>query len=251
MVIVHERFNSLDLFWKQPKSNFRPKICYVYVQGEYGFIPYIAGSSVEAGKGATVEIMSPNMSVDPFNRMPNHVPPNWTITQVSSNTVFLNLTNFFPIKLMPDANPDAWMKSYPAMIDVLLFLKENGCTKLNFLTSMNMSEATEESDLFVYDLKLDIRPENPLLLTMPAWAMPLIWHKMGLHACIICVQQDEGQYIDEQAYSILEEYLIASGLPYDKVHRDRLMQVLLSVRENVESVFSDFDVFDDEGGELV
>tara|TARA_R110002012_G_scaffold9222_2_gene42481 strand:- start:19857 stop:20606 length:750 start_codon:yes stop_codon:yes gene_type:complete len=245
----HERFESLDIFWKGTKSTFSPKICYIYVQGEYGFIPYIVGSSVESGKKPIAEIVSKNMSIDPFNRMPNMVKPCWSITQVSSNTCFININNFHAIKMMPDSNPDVWEKSYPLMMDLLLFLKQNGCSQINFITSMNAGEADVESDLLIYDMHNEIRPEQDLLLSLPAWAMPHLWREMGGKSCVVCVIQDEGQYIDKQAFDLLEDYIVALGLPYDKVHRDRLSQVLLSVRENIETLGHSFDIFGDDGGD--
>lgn len=248
----HERFESLDLFWKGAKSTFSPKIVYIYLQGEYGFIPYIIGSAVESKKEAVLEIMSPSMSVEPFNRMPNMVTPTWSVTQVSSNTCFISLTNFTPIKMMPDANPEVWAKTYPMLMDLLLLLKSRGCQQINFLTAMNTATADQPSELLVYDMFNDIRPEIDMLLTLPAWFLPYTWSKMGGKACIVCAVQDEGQYIDHQAFDMMEEYIIALGLPYDQVHKDRLTQVILSVRERVEEIGDSFDIFGDDGdGEWV
>lgn len=249
----HDRFESLDLFWgsTDSKNTFRPKICYIYVQGEYGFIPYIIGSSVEGRKKPTVEILSKDMAVEPFNRMPNLVRPCWTATQVSSNTCFVCISNFPSIDMMPDANPEVWGQTYPLMMDLLLFLKSHGCKQVNFISSMNTSDATQASDLLIYDMYNDIRPDTDLLLALPAWGITHLWQIMGGQSCVICVVQDQGQYIDQEAFNLLEEYIIAIGLPYDKVHRDRLTQVLLSVRENMEQLSSTFDLFDDEAGDLL
>ena len=88
-----------------------------------------------------------------------------------------------------------------------------------------------------------------MLLTLPAWAIPYLWQTLGGKSCVICIAQDEGQYIDQNAFDELEEYMIALGLPYDKVHRDRTMQVLLGMRDSLEQLSSDFDIFGDEGGD--
>lgn len=245
----HERFESIDIFWKGGKSNFSPKICYIYVQGEYGFIPYIVGNAVTGDKAPIANILSKDMSVEPFNRMPNIVHPTWDITQVTSNTCFISLTNFTPLKMMPDANPDAWRKTYSLIMDLLLWLKKNGCQQINFLTAMNINEASKESKLLVYDMHNEIRPEEDLLLTLPAWAIPYLWNKLGGKSCVICIAQDEGQYIDQNAFDELEEYMIALGLPYDKVHRDRTMKVLLTMRDSLEQLSNDFDIFGNEGGD--
>ena len=245
----HERFESLDIFWSQPKQNFSPKICYIFLQGEFGFIPYIASSAICGNKKPIVEIMSPNMSVEPFNRMPNMVKSSWNVTQVSSNTCFVNITSFPTIKMLPDANPQTWRSTYSMMMDLLLWLEHNGCKQINFLTSMNTSSAEQESDLMVYDLYNDIRPEVDLLTALPAWFIPSTWHMMGGKACVICVIQDEGQYIDQDAYALLEEYLMALGLPYDNVHKERITQVLLSVRDRVEAIEDTFELFDEDGGD--
>ena len=249
--MTHERFESLDIFWRADKARFSPKICYIYLQGEYGFIPYIASSAVCGAKNPIAEIMSPNMSVEPFNRLPNMVKSSWGITQVTSNTCFVNLTSFPSVKMMPDANPDIWRKTYPMLMDLLLWLKESGCKQINFITSMNTSSADQDSDLMVYDLYNDIRPEADLLTALPAWFIPSTWHMMGGKACVICAIQDEGQYIDQDAYRLLEEYLIALGLPYHNVHKERITQVLLSVRERVEQLGDTFDIFDEDGGDWV
>ena len=131
----HERFESIDIFWKGGKSNFSPKICYIYVQGEYGFIPYIVGNAVTGDKAPIANILSKDMSVEPFNRMPNIVHPTWDITQVTSNTCFISLTNFTPLKMMPDANPDAWRKTYSLIMDLLLWLLLLGGKLLRTLSS--------------------------------------------------------------------------------------------------------------------
>ena len=143
---------------------------------------------------------------------------------------------------MPDANPDAWRKTYSLIMDLLLWLKKNGCQQINFLTAMNIK-------LLVYDMHNEIRPEEDLLLTLPAWAIPYLWNKLGGKSCVICIAQDEGQYIDQNAFDELEEYMIALGLPYDKVHRDRTMKVLLTMRDSLEQLSNDFDIFGNEGGD--
>ena len=219
------------------------------MQGEYGFIPYIVSSCVESGSSPIAEVMSQNMTIEPFNRMPNMVKPSWTITQVKSDTCFVCLTNFPSIQMMPDANPDVWRKTYPMMMDLLLMLKENGCQQINFLTAMNTSRAEQQSDLLVYDMYNKIRPEKDLILALPSWFLPHAWDSMGGKSCVIVAVQDEGQYIDSQAYELMEEYIIAVGLPYDKVHKDRLTQILLSMRDKIEGIEGSFQLFDEEGGD--
>jgi len=238
-----ESFNSLDIIWRERQSTFNPKICYIYVQGEFGFLPYICATGLAGNRKPHVEILSPNMCVEPFNRLPNPVPPSWNITQIGKNIALLSINHHFPMTMMPDTNPDVWSKCYDTMRDVLKFLEAQGCNQIVFVTSMTMTEADEVSDLYVYDIKNNIQPESPLMLALPAWAMPYLWDGMGKAASVIAISQDEGQFIDMEAYALLREYLIAVGLDFDDTHAERTMKMVKLVQGSMEAIGSSFDEF--------
>ena len=226
-----EPFKSLDVIWRKESHIFSPKVCYIYVQGEFGFLPYICASGL-AGKITPVcEIMSENMSVEPFNRLPNPVPPSWGITQIEKNVALLSINHHYPMAMMPDSNPDIWGKSYTLMRDTLQFLAQHGCQQIVFVTSMTITEAEQQADLYEYDIKNNIHPESPLMLALPAWAMPYMWDGMGKAATVLAVSQDEGQFIDMDAYKLLREYLIAVGLDYDDTHAERTMKMVQLVQQ--------------------
>ena len=118
--------------------------------------------------------------------------------------------------MMPDSNPDIWGKSYTLMRDTLQFLAQHGCQQIVFVTSMTITEAEQQADL---------------MLALPAWAMPYMWDGMGKAATVLAVSQDEGQFIDMDAYKLLREYLIAVGLDYDDTHAERTMKMVQLVQQ--------------------
>lgn len=238
-----ETHKSIDIIWRGLPSTFSPKVCYIYVQGEFGFLPYICASALVGRTTPHAEILSPNMSVEPFNRLPNPVPPSWTIHQLENNVAVMAITHHYPMAMSPDSNPDVWAKSYSVMKDTLSWLASQGCETIVFLTSMTITDADSEPEIYAYDIKNNIQPETPLLLALPAWAMPYIWDGMGKGASVVAVSQDEGQFIDMQGYNLLREYLIAVGLDYDDTHADRTMKMVQMVQGSLESLGSTFEDF--------
>lgn len=242
---------TIDCYWHQPMLNFNPKRVYVYVEGEYGFIPLIIGKALEGKTKPYIEIMSGQQSVDPFNQMPNTINPCWTLTQVTREDVVLSISNWWPLEVDMGKNVDMWSYTYPMLRDIILMLKEHGCQSLTFFTCMNNHEAEQSAELLICDLHNNFIPTQELVLSPPAWIMPFIGHRLGLRCSVIAVTQDEGQFIDTQALTIAKEYFMAMGLPYDNERALKTVKTVKNMENDLNSErWSLHQDEDEEGGWL-
>lgn len=237
---------SVDFYWAKPLSQFNPKTVYVYVEGEYGFIPLIVGKSIEGDTSNHVEIMSENQSIDPFNRMPDMIHPEWTLKQVSRDEVILCITNWLPLVVEADSNPKMWSAAYPFIRDVIVGLKSHGCERLVFFTCMNNLEPEDTTKLHVYDLHNGFPPADDLILAPPAWIFPYLAKKMGLRSSVVCVTQDEGHFIDEKALSLSIEYFKALGLPFSESKAINTVETVKNMESDLSLRRFGFSL-DDEG----
>lgn len=243
-----EQYGSADFYFKDGSESFRPKKVIVYVEGEYGFIPLIVGKSLQGEKKVSVEIVSQHQSVDAFNQFPSMLNPSWTMTQIDKNTVMLCITNWPTFNIDLNSNPEMWGVSYPMLRDILFGLKAHGCESVAFLTSMNNQEPEEKPELMVYDF-MAVLPPKDLILAPPAWIMPFIANRMGFASSVICITQDEGQFIDTQALKLVKEFFIAMGYNYDHEKAKNTIQTVRNMEEQLtdQRFFSD----DDEGAWMV
>ena len=244
-----ETHGCADFYFHQDAETFRPKRVYVFVEGEYGFIPLIVSKSLEGKNKPTVEIMSQHQSVDAFNQMPNMMNPAWTITQVDKNTAVLCITNWWPLTVDLHSNPQMWSHTYPLLRDIIIGLKEHGCEALSFFTIMNNHEADENSEILVYDIHNNLRPEKDLILSPPAWIMPHLADRMGLRASVICITQDEGHFIDTDSLKLAKDFFIALGHEYDHERSKNTIESIRNMQDDLQNqrfMLGD----DDEGGWL-
>jgi len=246
-----ERHGSADFYFKADSDTFRPKKVIVVVEGEYGFIPLIIGNSLIGKNKPMVEILSEHQAVDAFNQFPKMLNPAWTLTPIDKNTMILSITNWQPMNLGLHSNPGMWATSYPMIRDIILGLKEHGCETLSFLTCMNNQEAHERAELLVYDFGLNVPPKD-LILSPPAWIFPHLANRLGLKASVVCVSQDEGQYIDTEALSLVKQFFVAMGFSYDNDKAKNTIKTIRNMEEqlNEERWFSGDDD-EDEGAWMV
>ena len=142
-----ETYGTADFYFRDDAQTFRPKRVYVFVEGEYGFIPLIISKSLEGKNKPIVEIMSHHQSVDAFNQMPNMMNPAWTLTQIDKNTAVLSITNWWPLTVDLHSNPEMWSHAYPLLRDIVIGLKAHGCEALSFFTIMNNHDPTDTAAL--------------------------------------------------------------------------------------------------------
>ncbi len=244
-----EQHGSVDFYFRGDADTFRPKRVYVFVEGEFGFIPLIISKSLEGKNKPIVEVMSRHQSVDAFNQMPKIQNPAWTMTQIDKHTVVLCITNWWPITVELNANPEGWSHSYPILRDIILGLKTHGCESLSFFTCMNNTDAESEAEFMVYDMHHDIRPESPLILSPPAWIMPFLADRMGIKACVLCVTQDEGLFIDTDALTLAREFFTALGHQYDNERAKNTITTIRNMEQDLTMQRFSLDD-DDEGGWL-
>jgi len=244
-----EQHGSVDFYFKNsPDSTFRPKKVIVYVEGEYGFIPLIAGKSLEGKNKPIVEIMSHHQSVDAFNQFPKMLTPAWNMTQIDKHTILLAITNWPQFSMEMGANHDMWADAYPMIRDIIIGLKEHGCDSLAFLTCMNNQNPEDQAEILLYDFGINT-PRMDLILSPPAWIFPYIGNRMSLNASVVCITQDEGQFIDTDALKLVKEFFVAMGYNYDN---DKAKNTIKTVR-NMEEQLNDQRFFsdDDEGAWMV
>lgn len=246
-----EQYGSVDFYFKEESGpvTFRPKNVIVYVEGEYGFIPLIVGKSLEGDHKPSVEIMSQHQSVDAFNQYPKMLNPSWTITQLNKRTAILCITNWAPLTVDLHSNPGMWQEAYPMIRDIIIGLKAHGCESMSFLTCMNNQEPDDQAEVLFYDFAT-VKPEKDLILAPPAWIFPFVANRMGLKSSVMCVTQDEGQFIDTEALKLVKEWFVAMGFPYD---HEKAKNTIATVR-NMESQLNEqrwFSDDDDEGAWMV
>ena len=231
-----EQHGSVDFYFKEidGSESFRPKKVIVYVEGEYGFIPLIVGKSLQGEKKVAVEIVSQHQSVDAFNQFPSMLNPSWTMTQIDRTTVMLCITNWPTFNIELHSNPEMWASAYPMLRDILFGLKNHGCESVAFLTSMNNQEPDEKAEMMVYDFRA-VLPRKDLILAPPAWIMPFIANRMGLGSSVICITQDEGQFIDTQALKLVKEFFIAMGYNYDHEKAKNTIQTVRNMETELNN----------------
>lgn len=164
-----EQHGTADFYFSDDHTLFRPKHVFVFVEGEYGFIPLIVSKSIEGKEKPMVEVISEHQCIDAFNQMPKLLNPSWTMTQIDKSTVVVSITNWWPLNVDLHSNPEMWSHAYPMIRDIILGLKAHGCEALTFFTCMNNQESTDNPEIMVYDMHNDIRPREDLILTPPAW----------------------------------------------------------------------------------
>lgn len=244
-----ETHGSADFYFRGDKETFRPKRVIVFVEGEYGFIPLIVSKSLEGKEKPIVEIMSQNQCVDAFNQMPSLMNPSWTLTQIDKNTCVLCITNWWPLSVELNANPDMWSYAYPLIRDIIFGLKRHGCESLSFFTIMNNHEAETNAELMVYDMHNNIHPEKDLILSPPAWIMPFVADRLDLRASVVCITQDEGQFIDTDALDLAKSFFMALGHAYDEEKAKSTIETVRNMEQDLMAQrWSLRD--DDEGGWL-
>ncbi len=242
-----EQYGSVDFYFKDGNdSTFSPKKVIVYVEGEYGFIPLIIGKSLEGKNKTCVEIMSKHQSVDAFNQFPKMLTPSWNMTQIDRRTILLSITNW-PQFSPGVGNYDMWASAYPMIRDILFGLKDHGCESVAFLTCMNNQNPEDAAEILLYDFKVE--PRMDLVLSPPAWIFPYLANCLGLKASVVCITQDEGQFIDTEALKLVKEFFIAMGYNYDHEKAKNTIQTVRNMEEQLtdQRFFSD----DDEGAWMV
>jgi hypothetical protein len=249
-----EDYQDISIIWSKPKHELTAKNLFIVVQAEVGFVPFILAAGMASKNKHSCEILSRHMSVEAFNKMPDPVPPTWHITQFDKNNALCVITNVFPITMAPDANPEVWYKTYPLYKSFLSWLDSRGFENINFITMNNIEDASEEPQLYVHDLrtKITVPAEANIFLNLPSWALPYLWSKMGNSSVITATTQDEGQFIDERALSLLKNYIVALGVEYDAKMADLAKESVRQVQSQIEMFEKGFTIGgDDEEGEWV
>jgi hypothetical protein len=65
--------------------------------------------------------------------------------------------------------------------------------------------------------------------------MPFIANRMGLGSSVICITQDEGQFIDTQALKLVKEFFIAMGYNYDHEKAKNTIQTVRNMETELNN----------------
>ncbi len=89
-------------------------------------------------------------------------------------------------------------------------------------------------------------PKLDVLVAPHAWIFPFVANRMGIKSTVVCVTQDEGQFIDTEALKLVKEFFVAMGFSYD---HEKAKNTIATVR-NMESQINEQRWFtdDDEDG---
>lgn len=242
----HATFSSLDLFFSDGSIPLNPKEILVFVQGEVGFIPFATGRAVTGGRRTNVRVLSRFMNVEPFNTLPQAIDPAWTLTQVSEDRAVFCISTWFPVTMMPDANHQLWSMSYPMMRDIVMWFLDLGCEKMTFLSAFNAQQSIDDEGLVVVDVNARESTDGEIPLIMPAWFMPDLFSRLGGHALLLGVQQDEGQYLDEQALGSMITEVGKRGWGINTESLTTTLKNLLEVQPAIENIERFFNATGDD-----
>ena len=233
----------LDWFAHEELSPTQMKNVYIYVEGEYGFIPLIVGKSMEESKPLIASIMSRYQNVESFNRMPKPNDPSWRVTAVKDDTIFIAITNWFPHSDgRGEPSPTLWKNSYLLVRDLVMFLIRNGTKELTFLTSMNIIDGDREPQLLqASTLENNPHLDEEMYLALPAWSFVFTARLAGLHADVLCITQDEGQFIDPTALGLAISHFVMLGYDFDMGVMDSTIQTLKSLEDDIGAQAFDED----------
>jgi len=243
----HHTFGCLDVFMSDGSLPLNPKEVLVFVQGEVGFIPFATGRAITGGRSTNARVLSRFMNVEPFNTLPQAIDPAWTLTQVSEDRAVFCISTWFPVTMMPDANHELWSMCYPMMRDIVLWLLDLGCEQMTFLSAFNAQQNFDDDCLVEVDVNNRESTDGEVPLIMPAWFMPDLFARLGGQSFMLGVQQDEGQYLDEQALQVM---LTAVGVRGWQINIDSLTTTLKNLLE-VQPAIEDIErFFNGNGGDM-
>jgi len=241
----HIQFLDIDVFHNESFTMFNPKKVYLYVEGEYGFIPLICGKAIEGDGTEVATITSRYQNIEAFNRLPKPNDIGWRITQVTEDICFIAITNWYPNSDgKGEPNADLWKNSYPMMYSLLRYLKMEGCEQICTITSMNILDAEQNPAINVHTSDNDwegLFSDEDSYLALPAWAFPMLADKMGMQGKAVVASQDEGQFIDIEALKKMTIYLQLSGLPWCDKEMEKTISTLMSVETELSSQGFDED----------
>ncbi len=241
-----QSFRDIDIFFNDGTKEINAKNTFIYVEGEYGFIPLICGKAIEATGREIGQMASRYQNVESFNRFPKPNLPTWRITQVNEDTVFIGITNWFPNSDgQGEPSPTLWGNSYPVMKSLLQWLQQNGCKKVTTLTSMNILDAEQNAAVHVHESHTDWKSkydeDQESYLALPAWSFPWLADKMGMYGRCVVTSQDEGQFIDYDALAKTQIWLSLQGIGFDTDVMEKTIKMLMSVETELSSQGFDED----------
>ena len=160
-------------------------------------------------------ILSKYHTVDAFNVIPNTAEVGWPIYKMG-NSLIIRITSWFPLIFAPNANPSAWIYSYPIVKSLVEMLKDLEVRNIEYICSgETMDELKSSKSIIVRDdgrwariipawATKDEKPSDVFVST-PSWSIPHMAKLFGVACNVTCVINKDGT-IDEQKQTAIDFY---------------------------------------------
>ena len=195
-------YGDIDIFWNENcKDMNNIDNVTIITQGEGGFVTMLMGNAVVANEDCKQigTILSKYHTVDAFNVIPNTAEVGWPIYKID-NSLIIRITSWYPLVFAPNANPSAWIYSYPIIKSLVMVLKDLEVRNIEYICSGEKMDEIEESKGIIKKLDGNVYRVIPsfvedeasdIFVSTPSWAIPQISSLMGVPINITCVINKE------------------------------------------------------------
>ena len=214
-----KNYGDIDIFWNEKGWFELGSIDNVTIitQGEGGFTTMLMGNAVVENDNCEKigTILSKYHTVDAFNIIPKTADIGWPIYRIN-NTMIIRITSWYPLVFAPNANPSAWIYSYPIIKSLVEFIKNLEVRNIEYVCSGEQMSELKDSKSFMTKSKgrwarvipswadQDEEPTD-IFASTPSWAIPYISKIMGVPCNVSCIiNQDES--IDDQKQTAIDFY---------------------------------------------
>ena len=214
-----KNYGDIDIFWNEKgwfELNSIDRVT-IITQGEGGFTTMLMGNAVVENDNCEKigTILSKYHTVDAFNIIPKTADIGWPIYRIN-NTMIIRITSWYPLVFAPNANPSAWIYSYPIIKSLVQFIKNLQVRNIEYVCSGEKMSELKDSKSFMTKSRgrwarvipswadQDYEPTD-IFASTPSWAIPYISKIMGVPCNVSCIiNQDES--IDDQKQTAIDFY---------------------------------------------
>ena len=187
----------------------------IVTQGEGGLTTMLMGNAIVANEDCKQigTILSKYHTVDAFNIIPKIGEVGWPVYKMG-NSLIIRITSWFPLVFAPNANPSAWIYSYPIIKSLVEMLKNLEVRNIEYVCSGEKMSELKDSKSFMTKGKgrwariipswtdQDEEPTD-IFASTPSWAIPYVAKLLGVACNISCVINQDGS-IDEQKQTAVD-----------------------------------------------
>mgnify|MGYP003151582299 CR=1 FL=1 len=209
-------YGDIDIFWNENcKDMDKIDNVTIITQGEGGFTTMLmANAIIENDNCKRIgTILSKYHTVDAFNIIPKTADVGWPVYKINDSLI-IRITSWYPLVFAPNANPSAWIYSYPIIKSLVEMLKGLEVRNIEYICSgEQMSELKNSNSFFIKGnnrwariipawADQDKEPTD-IFASTPSWAIPYIANLMGVSCNVSCVINQDGT-IDEQKKTAID-----------------------------------------------